>query len=133
MSVMTTGEQRRRAGATRGRPMVAAAPGQQTRTAGEQRPGQATAPRRHGAAGQAIPHLTLVPPLAASRAPRPEATEAAPAGAAGTAPARATGAVRAGTPGAPRVEAAPPRRGPAPPAPPRAPGAPVRRRPRVLG
>src|SRR5438477_172417 len=46
MSVMTAGEQRRRAGATRGRPPAAGAPGQQTVTAGEARAGVA----RNGAA-----------------------------------------------------------------------------------
>src|SRR5437773_1917728 len=41
MSVMTAGEQKRRAGATRGRPQAAGTPGQQAATAGEQRPAQA--------------------------------------------------------------------------------------------
>jgi LysM domain len=99
MSVMTAEEQRRRAAATRGRALEATAPGQQTATAREQRPGPATAQRR-GAAGQGIRHLTVVPSTRASRAPRPTAAGAAPAGAAraarpgAAAPAEATGAAR---------------------------------------
>src|SRR5215472_15793256 len=84
MSAMTAGERRRRARATRGRPIVAAVPGQQAVTAGEQRPGPATARRRHGPAGQAARILTVVPspqaavqPEAARRtAAQPEAARA---------------------------------------------------------
>src|SRR5215510_541993 len=74
MSAMTAGERRRRARATRGRPIVAAVPGQQAVTAGEQRPGPATARRRHRPAGQAARILTVVPsPQAAAQ---PEAARA---------------------------------------------------------
>ena len=79
MSVMTAGEQRRRAGATRGRPLAAGTPGQQTVTAGERRPGPATSRRRNGAAGQRTRHLTVVPPPQPSKAAPPAATGAAPA------------------------------------------------------
>ena len=77
MSVMTAGEQRRRAGATRGRPLAAGTPGQQTVTA-ERRPGPATSRRRNGAAGQRTRHLTVVPPPQPSKAAPPAATGAAP-------------------------------------------------------
>ena len=71
MSVMTAGEQRRRAGATRGRPPAASTPGQQTVTAGEPRPGPATSGRRHRAAGQRTRHLTVVPAPQSSKAAPP--------------------------------------------------------------
>jgi len=79
MSAMTAGEQRRRAGATRGRPPAAGTPGQQTVTAGERPPGPATSGRRHGAAGQRTRHLTVVPPPQPSKAAPPAATGPAPA------------------------------------------------------
>ena len=79
MSVMTAGEQKRRAGATRGRPPAAGTPGQQTVTAGERRPGPATSGRRHRAAGQRTRHLTVVPPPQPSKAVPLAATGAAPA------------------------------------------------------
>ena len=79
MSVMTSGEQRRRTGATRGRPPAAGTPGQQTVTAGERRPGPATSVRRHGATGQRTRHLTVVPPPQPSKAATPAATGAVPA------------------------------------------------------
>src|SRR5215472_15356064 len=79
MSVMTAGEQRRRAEATRGRPLAAGTPGQQTVTAGERRPGPATSGRRHRAAGQRTRHLTVVPPPQPSKAASLAATGAAPA------------------------------------------------------
>jgi LysM domain-containing protein len=75
---MTAGEQKRRAGATRGRPPAAGTPGQQTVTAGERRPGQATSRPRH-AAGQRTRHLTVVSPPQPSKAAPPAATGAAPA------------------------------------------------------
>lgn len=78
MSVMTAGEQRRRAGATRGRPPAASTPGQQTVTAGEPRPGPATSGRRHRAAGQRTRHLTVVPAPQSSKAALPAATGVAP-------------------------------------------------------
>src|SRR5215469_1122118 len=78
MSVMTSGEQRRRTGATRGRPPAAGTPGQQTVTAGERRPGPATSVRRHGATGQRTRHLTVVPPPQPSKAATPAATGAVP-------------------------------------------------------
>src|SRR5215471_6040900 len=68
MSVMTSGEQRWRVGATRGRPSAAGTPGQQTVTAGERRPGPAASGRRHGATGQRTRHLTVVPPPQPSKA-----------------------------------------------------------------
>src|SRR5215475_3634678 len=77
MSVMTAGEQKRRARATRGRPAAAATPRERAVTAGEQRPGPAISRRRQGAAGQGTRHLTLVPPPRTSRAARPEASGAA--------------------------------------------------------
>jgi LysM domain-containing protein len=77
MSAMTAGEQKRRAGAARGRPQAAGTPGQQTVTAGE-RPGPATSRRRNGAAGQRTRHLTVVPPPQPSNAAPPAATAAAP-------------------------------------------------------
>jgi len=116
MSVMTAGEQKRRAGAARGRPQ--AAPGQQAATRGEQRPRPA-ARRPHAAAGQRIRHLTLVPPLRASRAARPEATGGVRTGAA---PAAAAGAARGNAPGAARMEAALPQRAQARAVPPQATG-----------
>ncbi len=61
MSVMTAGEQRRRAGATRGRAIVAAGPGQQAVTAGERRSGPAPARRRPETAGRGARILTVVP------------------------------------------------------------------------
>jgi len=79
MSVMTAGERRRRAGATRGRPLPAGTPGQQTVTAEERRPGPAASGRRHGATGQRTRHLTVVPPAQASKAATSAATGAAPA------------------------------------------------------
>ena len=79
MSVMTSGEQRRRTGATRGRPPAAGTPGQQTVTAGERRPGPATSGRRQGATGQRTRHLTVVPPQQPSKAATPAATGAVPA------------------------------------------------------
>lgn len=79
MSVMTSGEQRRRAGATRGRPPAASTPGQQTVTAGEPRPGPATSGRRHRAAGQRTRHLTVVPAPQPSKAAPPAVTGVAPA------------------------------------------------------
>lgn len=79
MSAMTAGERRRRARATRGRPIVAAVPGQQAVTAGEQRPGPATARRRHGPAGQAARILTVVPsPQAAAQPEAARRTAAQP-------------------------------------------------------
>jgi len=78
MSVMTAGEQRRRAGATRGRPPAAGTPGQQTVTAGERPPGPATSGRRHRATGQGTRRLTVVPPPQPSKAAPPAATGAAP-------------------------------------------------------
>ncbi len=78
MSVMTAGEQRRRAGATRGRPPAASTPGQQTVTAGEPRPGPATSGRRHCAAGQRTRHLTVVPAPQSSKSAPPAATGVAP-------------------------------------------------------
>src|SRR5262249_3671378 len=77
MSVMTAGEQKRRARATRGRRAVAATPRERAVTAGEQRPGPAISRRQQGAAGQGTRHLTLVPPPRTSRAARPEASGAA--------------------------------------------------------
>lgn len=79
MSVMTAGERRRRAGATRGRPLPAGTPGQQTVTAGERRPGPAASGGRHGATGQRTRHLTVVSPPQPSKAATPAATGAAPA------------------------------------------------------
>src|SRR5690348_12751256 len=78
MSVMTAGEQKRRAGATRGRPLAAGTPGQQTATAGERRPAPATSGPRHRAEGQRPRHLTAVPPPQLSHAAPPGATELAP-------------------------------------------------------
>jgi len=78
MSVMTAGEQKRRAGATRGRPQ-AAGTGQQTVTAGERRPGPATSRGRHGAAGQRTRHLTVVPPSQPSKEAPSAGTGTAPA------------------------------------------------------
>ena len=89
MSVMTAGEQKRRARAARGRPVVAATPREQAVT-GEQRPGPAISRRRHGAAGQGPRHLTLVPPRRTSIAARPEAS--------GAAQPEASGAARAARP-----------------------------------
>lgn len=78
MSVMTAGEQKRRAGATRGRPQAAGTPGQQGATAGERRPGPATSRARHGATGQRARHLTVVPPPQPSQGAPPAATEMTP-------------------------------------------------------
>ena len=95
MSVMTAGERRRRAGATRGRPLPAGTPGQQTVTAEERRPGPAASGRRHGATGQRTRHLTVVPPAQASKAATSAATGAAPARGPAVAPnARGSQAVR---------------------------------------
>jgi len=85
MSVMTAGEQRRRAAATRKRAMAAAAPGQRAVTAEGQRPGAAPAPR-HRAVGPGTRHLTVVAPR---RTSRPEAAGAARRDAAPAKPARA--------------------------------------------
>src|SRR5215813_13716874 len=101
MSAMTAGELKRRARATRGRPIVAAVPGQQAVTAGEQRPGPATARRRHGPAGQAARILTVVPSPQAAAQP-----EAAPRIAAQPEAARRTAA----QPEAARARAAQPQR-----------------------
>ena len=78
MSVMTAGERRRRAGATRGRPLAAGTPGQQTVTAGERRPGPAASGQRHGATGQRTRHLAVVPPPQPSKAATPAGAGAPP-------------------------------------------------------
>jgi LysM domain len=77
---MTAGEQKRRAGATRGRPQAAGTPGQQTVTAGERPPAPATSRGRHRGAGQRTRHLTVVPPPQPSKEAPPAATGTAPAG-----------------------------------------------------
>jgi len=79
MSVMTAGERRRRAGATRGRPLAAGTPGQQTVTAGERRPGPTASGQRHGATGQRTRHLAVVPPPQPSKAATPAGAGAPPA------------------------------------------------------
>src|SRR6516165_8862400 len=78
MSVMTAGERRRRAGATRGRPLAAGTPGQQTVTAGERRPGPTASGQRHGATGQRTRHLAVVPPPQPSKAATPAGAGAPP-------------------------------------------------------
>jgi LysM domain len=78
MSVMTAGEQKRRAEATRGRPLAAGTPGQQPVAAAERRSGPAASGQRHRAAAQRIRHLTVVPPPQPSKAAPPAATGAAP-------------------------------------------------------
>ena len=78
MSVMTAGERRRRAGATRGRPLAAGTPGQQTVTAGERRPGPTASGQRHGATGQRTRHLVVVPLPQPSKAATPAAMGALP-------------------------------------------------------
>ena len=86
MSVMTAGEQRRRAAATRKRAMADAAPGQRAVTAEGQPSGAAPAPRRHRAVGPGTRHLTVVAP---PRTSRPEAAGTARRDAAPPKPARA--------------------------------------------
>ena len=79
MSVMTAGERRRRAGATRGRPLPAGTPGLAAVPPPSRFAGPAASGRRHGATGQRTRHLTVVPPAQASKAATSAATGAAPA------------------------------------------------------